>query len=1158
MFSQFIHRPVLAIVTSVALVFLGMLALKALPNSQFPSISPPRVHVEIAYPGASADVLVKSTLIPLERSINGVPGMRYLISDATSAGEATLQIVFEPGTNASANVVNVKNRVDQVMNRLPPLVQREGVVINRMQPSMLMYVNLYSDDKGATEKFVYNYAKVYLLPELKRIPGMGRASILGTRQYAMRLWLKPDRMRAYNVSTEEVLEAVQEQSVIGRPGRTGRSSGKKSQSLEYVLVYEGRFNTPEKYGNIIIRATPEGRFLRLKDVADVELDSEFYDIYSNLDGKPSAAIVLKQNLGSNATKVIEAVKDKLNELERNFPPGMKYSVSYDVSKFLDASIEKVLHTLFEAFVLVAAVVFIFLGDWRSTLIPTLAVPVSLIGAFVFMLAFGFTINLITLFALVLAIGIVVDNAIVVVEAVHAKMEHEHVSPYNAVKQVLGEISGAVIAITVMMAAVFVPVAFMTGPVGVFYRQFSVTMATSIVLSGVVALTLTPVLCAMLLRPVHGVPRKGLISRVFGGFLDVFNKVFEKVTDWYVALLRLIVPRRVLTIAMLLVTCGGVYLVNEVLPSGFIPNEDQGIIYGIIQTPPGSTLERTNAVSRQLQAIAEELPEVHSVSSLAGFEILTEGRGSNAGTCLINLKNWSERHRSVEEVIEELEEKSKGIGATVEFFLPPAVPGFGQAGGISFRLLEKTSTVGYHEFEGVVNKFMKELSKRKELTGLFTFYAANYPQYELVVNNQLAMQKGVVIGKAMENLGVLIASTYEQGFIRFGSFFKVYTQAAPEFRRLPSDILKLYVKNDHGQMVPYSAFMRLRKTQGPNEITRYNLYMSAAIQAKPGVGATTNDAIKAIREVAAESLPRGYDIAWEGLSYDEAQRGNEALYIFLVVLAFVYLVLAAQYESFLIPLAVIVSLPAGALGSLALLKGMGLANDIYAQVGMVMLVGLLGKNAVLIVEFAVQEHRRGATVLDAAIAGAKVRFRAILMTSFAFVAGLIPLVIATGAGAIGNRTIGASALGGMLLGTIFGVLVVPGLYYIFGRLSEGRQLIREEYDLPLTEHDDPGDVALAHDYDWPLPAGPAPAAADEAPEAEPAAPSAAPVVAPQTASSPAAAPEPPAPPPAAQPPAAPPAPAAAGPPPPPKAKPPGPPPKPDAERAGRAQGDDDDA
>jgi len=1047
MFKKFIHRPVLAIVISVIIVFTGLLAIKQLPISQFPQIAPTTVNIFIAYPGSSADVLVKSTLIPLETSINGVQGMRYIASDATSAGEGTLRVIFEPGTDPNQAVVRVKTRVDQVMPLLPELVQREGVVITPVQPSMLMYVNLYSDSKNNDEKFLYNYAYTKIIPEIQRINGIASAKILGSRKFAMRVWLKPDRMRAYNVSAEEILEAMEEQSILARPGRLGRSSGKKAQSLEYVLVYQNRYNEPQQYKDIIIKANEEGEILKLGDVADVELGSEFFDIYSNLDGKPSASIVLKQTFGSNGSDVIKSVKEKLDELEADMPPGIDYKISYDVSNFLDASIDQVLHTLRDAFILVAIVVFLFLGDWRSTLIPIIAVPVSLIGAFFVMQLFGLSINLITLFALVLAIGIVVDNAIVVVEAVHVKMEEENLTPYKASYEVLGEIGGAIVAITLVMTSVFIPISFMTGPVGVFYRQFSITMAGSIVISAIVALTLTPVLCAMMLKNTHGKPkRKSPVNR----FIDWFNGRFEKLTGRYVGVLNKIVNRRVVTFGLLLAFCAGIFFTNQVLPAGFIPNEDQGMIYAIIQTPPGATLERTNEVARKLQAICEETEGVESVSSLAGYEIMTEGRGSNAGTCLINLKPWSEREHSVHEIMEELEEETKDLGAVIEYFEPPAVPGFGSSGGFAMRLLDKTNGTDYHEFERINNNFMDALRERKELAGLFTFYAANYPQYELKINNKAAMQKGVSIGKAMENLNILIGSTYEQGFIRFGRFFKVYTQAAPEYRGLPSDLEKLFVKNEEGEMVPYSAFMTMEKKLGPNEVTRYNLYNSAAIRGLPAAGYTSGDAIGAIKEVAEQTLPRGYDIAWEGLSYDEAQRGNESIYIFIVVLIFVYLVLAAQYESFLLPLAVILSLPVGVFGSFMLLKFMGLSNDVYAQIGMIMLVGLLGKNAVLIVEFAVQKHREGMPILEAAIEGSKQRFRPILMTSFAFIAGLIPLVVASGAGAIGNRTIGGSALGGMLIGTIFGVLLIPGLYYVFAKMAEGKSLIKDEHDEPISE------------------------------------------------------------------------------------------------------------
>ncbi|MDR6339635.1 HAE1 family hydrophobic/amphiphilic exporter-1 [Filimonas zeae] len=1026
---------------------MGTLAIIKLPTSQFPDIAPTTVNIFIAYPGSSADVLVKSTLITLENAINGVQDMRYMATDATSAGEATLRIIFEPGTDPNQAVIRVKTRVDQVMPLLPELVQREGVVITPIQPSMLMYVNLYAKDKNMDEKFLYNYANVKMLPEINRIKGVARSQILGSRTYAMRIWLNPDRMRAYNVSVDEVMKALGEQSIVGRPGRIGQSSGIKAQSLEYVLTYKGRFSEPAEYENVIIRANANGERIRLKDIGKAELGSEFFDIYSNLDGHPSASIVLKQNYGSNANEVIESVKKKLEEMKETFPPGLDYKISYDVSKFLDASIEQVIDTLRDAFILVAIVVFIFLGDWRSTLIPILAVPVSLVGAFFVIQFFGITINLVTLFALVLAIGIVVDDAIVVVEAVHAKFEeHPHISPYKAVKMVLGEISGAIIAITAVMVSVFVPISFMSGPVGTFYRQFSITMASSIVISAIIALTLTPVLCAMLLKNHHGHPKK---KNILTKALDSFNRGFDKLTGGYVSILKRIVNRRWVTFLVLIAFCAGTYFVNKTLPAGFIPIEDQGTIYAIIQTPPGSTLETTNQVSQRLQKICEEIDGVESVSSLAGYEIMTEGRGSNAGTCLINLKPWSERKHKVTEIMEELEEKSRDLGAKIEFFEPPAIPGFGSSGGFSMRLLDKNTTTDYQDFDKIQKHFMDELAKRKELTGLFSFFAANYPQYELEVDNDLAMQKGVSIGKAMENLDIMIGSTYEQGFIKFNRFFKVYVQSDPQFRRLPSDVLNMYVKNDQGEMVPYSAFMKLIKTQGPNEITRYNMYNSAAIQGLPANGYTTADAIAAVREVA-KKLPKGYDIAWEGLSFDEANKGSESIYIFAIVLIFVYFVLAAQYESFIIPISVILSLPVGIFGSFFLLKMMGLENNIYAQIGLIMLVGLLGKNAVLIVEFAVQKRHEGSTIIEAAIEGAKVRFRPILMTSFAFIAGLIPLIIATGAGAIGNRTLGAAALGGMLFGTIFGVVIVPGLYFIFASLADGRKLIRFEEETSLSE------------------------------------------------------------------------------------------------------------
>ncbi|PSK88793.1 efflux RND transporter permease subunit [Taibaiella chishuiensis] len=1049
MFSKFIQRPVLSIVISLIIVFLGALAITNLPVTQFPSISPPKVNVTAEYPGANGELMIKSVIIPLERALNGVPGMKYMTSDAGNDGEATIQIVFNLGTDPNQAALNVQNRVASVVNKLPPLVVREGVKITREESNMLMYVNLYSKDPNADQKFLFNFADINLLSELKRVNGVGFADILGNREYAMRIWLKPDRMLAYKISADEVMESLSKQSLEASPGKAGESSGKRSQSFEYVLKYSGRFTTKEQYENVVLRASADGELLRLKDVAEVEFGSSMYDIYSNLNGRPSAAIVLKQSYGSNASQVIKDVKAKLEEIKKSsFPKGMDYEISYDVSQFLDASIEKVVHTLVEAFILVGLVVFIFLGDWRSTIIPALAVPVSLIGTFMFMQFFGITLNLITLFALVLAIGVVVDDAIVVIEAVHAKMEEDHLSPRKATKKAMREISGAIIAITFLMAAVFVPVAFMSGPVGLFYRQFSITMATAIILSGVVALTLTPALCAIILKNNHGKAKK---KTPVNRFLDAFNTRFNRSADKYQSFLGRVVNRRVFTFGTLIAFSVGTFFLSKVVPSGFIPNEDQGMFYAIIQTPPGSSLERTNQVAERLQKIAEHVEGVQSVSALAGYEILTEGTGANAGTCLINLKSWEHRKHSVQEIITELEEKAKDItGANIEFFQPPAVPGYGAAGGFELRLLDKAGTGDFKKMEKANNDFVRELSRRPELSSVFSFYSASFPQYMLRVDNDLAQQKGVSIDNAMNTLSTLVGSNYEISFIQFGRQYKVIVQASPQYRALPDDILKLYVKNDKDEMVPFSAFMKMEKVYGLSEITRHNMYNSSEISGSAAPGHSSGEAIKVINEVAEKTLPRGFGIDWAGISKDEVAQGNQAVYIFLICLGFVYLILAAQYESFILPLAIILSLPAGIFGAFLLLKLFGLENNIYAQVAMVMLIGLLGKNAVLIVEFAAHRHNKGLPVLQAALEGAKARFRPILMTSFAFIAGLIPLVFATGPGKLGNRTIGTAAAGGMLLGTIFGVIIVPGLYYIFGSIASKHKLIKNEDENPLTE------------------------------------------------------------------------------------------------------------
>ena len=1036
MFTTFIQRPVLAIVISLIITLLGVLAVSQLPMTQFPAIAPPEVNVTTEYTGANAETSVKAVITPLERAINGVPGMKYMSSDAGNDGVSVIQIIFEVGTDPDVAAVNVQNRVAAVMAELPSEVIKNGVKIAKEENSMLMYLNVFSSNDALDEKFLYNFTDINVLAELKRIPGIGFADIMGAKEYAMRVWLKPDRMLSYNISADEVVERLQAQNVEAAPGKLGESSEKKGQALQYVLKYTGKYTTEAEYGNIPLKANPGGELLRLKDVADIEFSTTYYDVVSKFNGRPSAAIMLKQLPGSNASQVIKDIKERMAELKQTtFASGMDYEMSYDVSNFLDASIHEVIKTLIEALLLVALVVFVFLQDWRSTLITVLAVPVSLVGTFFFIQLFGFSINLITLFALVLAIGVVVDNAIVVVEAVHAKMEGDasgYISPHEATQSALAEISGAIIAITLVMTAVFVPVMFLSGPVGIFFRQFSVTMAVAIVISAISALTLTPALCALLLRNTHGATKKTtLLSRFFAGF----NARYEALSTRYGRLLSGILNRQVVTFALLAAFCVGTWGTSALVPSGFIPNEDQGTFYASITTPSGSTLERTRAVVDQIQQVAKGIPAIKSVSSLAGTNILSDGTGATYGTCLINLKNWDERAESVEAITDELAERTRHIkDAKIEFFPPPAVPGYGNASGFELRLLDKTGKGDYKKLETVTQQFIKDLVDRPEIENAFTIYDASFPQYMLQVDPDKAAQKNVSVGKAMQTLQTLIGSEYATNFIRFGQMYKVMVQALPEYRAQLDDLLKLYVKNDEGDMVPFSAFMRVERVYGLEQVTRYNMYPSAELNGEASPGFSSGSAIKAIQEVAATKLPKGYGIDWAGISRDEVQTGNQAVYIFGICLVFVYLILSAQYESFLLPLPVILSLPTGIFGAFFFLWVTGLENNIYAQIAMVMLIGLLGKNAILIVEFANQRRAEGLSVAKAAIEGAVARLRPILMTSFAFIAGLIPLCIATGAGAVGNRTIGTAAAGGMLLGTLFGVIIVPGLYVLFAGLA----------------------------------------------------------------------------------------------------------------------------
>jgi hydrophobe/amphiphile efflux-1 (HAE1) family protein len=1033
MFEVFIRRPILSLVISIIITLIGVLALFSLPVTQFPDIVPPSVTVTAQYTGANAEVCAKAVATPLERAINGVPGMTYMSSVSSNNGLTLITVAFKVGTDPDLAAVNVQNRVTTVLDELPEEVIKAGVTTEKDINSMLLHLNVTSKDTTADEQFIFNFADINLLHELKRIDGVGFVDIMGQTDYSMRVWLKPDRMLAYNVSAQEVVEALRKQNVEAAPGKTGESSGKNPQSLQYILRYKGKFSNPEQYKNIVIRAENNGSILYLKDLADVEFGSMTYSVISKTDGRPSASIMLKQRPGSNAKEVIEKVKTRMADLkETTFPPGMEYNFAYDVSRFLDASINEVLKTLIEALILVFIVVFIFLQDFKSTLIPALAVPVALIGTLAFMQIMGFSINLLTLFALVLAIGIVVDNAIVVVEAVHVKMTEEHLSPMDATISAMKEISGAVIAITMVMSAVFIPVAFLSGPVGVFYRQFSLTLAVSIIISGLNALTLTPALCALLIKHTHQEKHKGILGRFFNGFNNRYNKVENK----YIKLVASIAKKRIITIALVVFFILSTAGIQQILPGGFIPTEDQGIIYVNISTPAGSTVERTEKVLSELEKIIKTDSAVENISTLAGYSLVTEAEGASFGMMMINLKPWQDRKETVKELIPILKEKTKHINdAAIEFMPPPTVPGFGNTSGFELRIIDKTGSGDLQKTATVTNQLIEKIKQGGVVNSAYTSFDPNFPQYLINIDYAMAAKKGVTVDNAMSDLQTLIGSFYATNFIRFGQMYKVMVQAYPEFRAKPTDLLNLYVKNDRGEMVSYSTFISIERVYGPEQLTRYNMYTAAMVNGDAAPGYSSGEAIKSIEKIAKENLPRGYGYEWSGITRDQVASGSQAVGIFLICLIFIYLILSAQYESFIMPLAVIFSLPTGVFGAFLSLKLVGLENNIYAQVALVMLIGLLGKNAILIIEYAMLRRSQGLSIIEAAKEGALSRLRPILMTSFAFIAGLIPLCIASGAGAIGNRSIGTASAGGMLFGTLFGVLIIPGLYVVFAQLSE---------------------------------------------------------------------------------------------------------------------------
>ena len=1028
----FIERPVLSTVISVILVILGILGLIALPITQYPEIAPPTVNVQTSYPGANADVVLNSVIVPLEEQINGVENMTYMTSSAGNDGSASITVFFKQGTNPDLDAVNVQNRVSRATPLLPAEVTRSGVITSKQQSSMVMVFSINSSNKSFDGTFLQNYANINVVPMLKRVNGVGNVTAFGTQDYSMRIWLKPDAMAAYKLIPDDISAALAEQNIEAAPGKVGENS---NQSFQYVLKYKGRLKTPEEYGNIIIKATPAGQLLKLKDVARIELGSLDYSVTSTTDNHPSIVIAVFQAAGSNAHAMIKECEKTIATAARSFPPGVNTNMIFTANQFLDVSIDKVVETLIEAFILVSIVVFIFLQDLRSTLIPAIAVPVAIVGTFFFLQLFGFTINLLTLFALVLAIGIVVDDAIVVVEAVHAKLDQHVPTANEATLGAMSEISGAVVSITLVMAAVFIPVTFITGSVGVFYKQFGLTLAVAILISAVNALTLSPALCALLLRPhTENKLRKGFLQR----FYAAFNAGFEATTRKYKRAVSFLARRRWIAAVIVLGFIGLFAYLLKVTPAGFVPNEDQSFIMADVSLPPASSLERTTRITDQVVDIAKQQPEMNSVVRIAGSGILSGGNGGSYGSLFMNLKDWDQRKgdkHSLDTVINRLFGATAGIkGANIFFIAPPTLEGFGNTSGFEFQVQDRSGG-DITTFYNVNNRFLAALNKRPEIQYATSFFNINFPQYEVEVNVAKCKESNISPASVLSTLQGYYGSLYASNFNEFGKQYRVMIQADAAYRSDVQSLDKVFVRNGNNAMAPITEFVSLKRVYGPEFINRFNLFTSIAVSGAPKPGYSSGDAIRAIQEVAAKTLPVGYGYEFSGLSREELSSGNQTLLIFVLCLIFVYFLLSAQYESYLLPFAVILSLSIGLAGAFIFANIFGVQNNIYLQITLIMLIGLLAKNAILIVEFALARRRAGEPIVQAAIDGAVTRLRPILMTSFAFIFGIMPLMVSSGAGAAGNRSIGTGAVGGMFIGTVFGVFVIPALFIIFQSLQE---------------------------------------------------------------------------------------------------------------------------
>ncbi|WP_026629764.1 efflux RND transporter permease subunit [Dyadobacter alkalitolerans] len=1037
MFQKFIERPVLSTVISILILLLGGIALTTLPITKFPDIAPPTVQVTAVYPGANAEVVARAVATPIEEAVNGVENMTYMTSSSNNDGTMALNVYFKQGTDPDIAAVNVQNRVSKAVSQIPQEVVQAGISTQKQQNSIIMFVALSSEDSTYDETFLLNYIKINLVPQLQRIPGVGQAQPFGTRDYSMRIWLKPDRLAAYKLSPQEVTNAIREQSLEAAPGRLGESS---KEVFEYVLKYKGKLTQNAEYENIIIKANSDGSVIRLKDLARVEFGSYTYSSNGKLNGDPSSGVAVFQTAGTNANEILIQAEALLADFEKTLPKGMKTTIMYNSKDFLDESIGQVRTTLIEAFILVFIVVYIFLQDFRSTLIPAIAVPVAIVGTFFFMQIFGFTINFLTLFALVLAIGIVVDDAIVVVEAVHSKMELTHLAARPATKESMNEISGAIISITLVMAAVFVPVGFMQGPAGVFYRQFAFTLAIAILISALNALTLSPALCALFLKNPHADQSQNghLVQKGFSArFFSAFNTGFQTMTDKYIRSLQFLVKRKWITIVGLLVITGSTLWLTQTTPTGFIPTEDQGFLLYALNTPPGSSLDRTQRAMAQVDSIVKGSPIAENRYIVEGMNIISNSNASPYGVGFIKMKPQAERGdvKNFDQIVAMMSQKVRAVNdANAFFFTFPTVDGFGNVSGFEFMLQDRGNG-SLEKLSVTTNKFLAALMQKKEIAYAFTTFATANPQYMLEIDNAKAKQLNVPVNELLQTLQIYYGSSFVSDFNRFGKYYRVMAQADASYRANPASLNNIHVKNTEGEMVPANQLVTLKRVFGPETVTRNNLYNAVAINGTPKPGYSTGDAIRAVQETAAEVLPNNYRTEWTGMTREEINAGSQILLIFVLSLVFVYFLLAAQYESYILPFAVIFTIPLGVFGVMLFINLSGIENNIYVQVGLIMLIGLLAKNAILIIEYAVQRRKAGMTIVESAMEASRLRLRPILMTSFAFIVGLIPLMRATGGSALGNRSIGTGAVGGMLTGVIFGIFVIPVLYVIFQYLQE---------------------------------------------------------------------------------------------------------------------------